>query len=175
RTGPQGARPRDDERGDPPPPPGRGATGEERRKHRVPAPERRRVERVARAPRPGGARAERDHAGLALRAEGGVRPRRDDRLADLGQGLKVLVLVTTNEEIRRLHPAVARPGRSAANIEFLPLSADESNAWLERHGLEERVQSATTLASLYARREGFDPGATTASPISDRASRCSSS
>jgi len=82
----------------------------------------------------------------------------------IGQGLKVLVLVTTNEEIRRLHPAVARPGRSAANIEFLPLSADESNTWLERHGLEERVQSATTLASLYARREGFDPGATTASP-----------
>jgi hypothetical protein len=82
----------------------------------------------------------------------------------IGQGLKVLVLVTTNEEIRRLHPAVARPGRSAANVEFVSLSADESNAWLERQGLEERVQGATTLASLYARNEGLDPGTTTTSP-----------
>jgi Domain of unknown function (DUF5925) len=82
----------------------------------------------------------------------------------IGQGLKVLVLVTTNEEIRRLHPAVARPGRSAANVEFLPLSAEESSAWLERHGSDERVQTASTLASLYARREGFEPGATPTSP-----------
>jgi hypothetical protein len=82
----------------------------------------------------------------------------------IGQGLRVLVLVTTNEEIRRLHPAVARPGRSAANVEFLPLSAQESSAWLERHGVDERVQTASTLASLYARKEGFEPGATPTSP-----------
>jgi uncharacterized protein DUF5925/ATPase family protein associated with various cellular activities (AAA) len=82
----------------------------------------------------------------------------------IGQGLKVLVLVTTNEEIRRLHPAVARPGRSAANVEFVSLTADESNAWLERQSVEERVQGATTLASLYARKEGLDPGTTTTSP-----------
>ena len=53
----------------------------------------------------------------------------------IGQGLRVLVLVTTNEEIRQLHPAVARPGRCAANVEFGPLSASEASAWLERHGL----------------------------------------
>src|SRR4029079_17108538 len=40
----------------------------------------------------------------------------------LGQGLRVLVLVTTNEEIQTLHPAVARPGRAAANVEFGTLS-----------------------------------------------------
>jgi Domain of unknown function (DUF5925)/ATPase family associated with various cellular activities (AAA) len=32
----------------------------------------------------------------------------------LGQGLRLLVLVTTNEPLRRVHPAVARPGRRAA-------------------------------------------------------------
>jgi uncharacterized protein DUF5925/ATPase family protein associated with various cellular activities (AAA) len=82
----------------------------------------------------------------------------------IGQGLKVLVLVTTNEEVRKLHPAVARPGRSAANVEFFPLSSEESNAWLEEHGVEARVPVATTLASLYARKEGLDPGSTAPSP-----------
>jgi hypothetical protein len=32
----------------------------------------------------------------------------------IGQGLRVLILVTTNEPLRRLHPAVSRPGRCAA-------------------------------------------------------------
>jgi ATP-dependent 26S proteasome regulatory subunit len=75
----------------------------------------------------------------------------------IGQGLRVLVLVTTNEEIRKLHPAVARPGRCAANIEFVPLSADEASTWLESRGSDERAASATTLASLYAILEGLDP------------------
>jgi hypothetical protein len=75
----------------------------------------------------------------------------------IGQGLRVLVLVTTNEEIRKLHPAVARPGRCAANIEFGALSAAEAAEWLERQGLEGRPPSARTLASLYAELEGRDP------------------
>ena len=44
-----------------------------------------------------------------------------------------------NEEIRTLHPAVARPGRAAANVEFAPLGVEEANGWLERAGLEERT------------------------------------
>ena len=76
----------------------------------------------------------------------------------IGQGLRVLVLVTANEEIKTLHPAVARPGRCAANVTFRPLSADESSSWLVRHGAEAEVQSPTTLASLYALAEGLDPG-----------------
>jgi hypothetical protein len=70
----------------------------------------------------------------------------------------VLVLVTRNEPIRSLHPAVARPGRCAANIEFERLSAEEAQAWLRRHEVEGEVSSATTLASLYARAEGLDEG-----------------
>ena len=75
----------------------------------------------------------------------------------IGQGLRVLVLVTTNEEIRQLHPAVARPGRCAANVEFGPLSASEASEWLERHGLGQATSGSRTLASLYAQLEGRDP------------------
>jgi hypothetical protein len=75
----------------------------------------------------------------------------------IGQGLRVLVLVTTNEELRRLHPAVARPGRCAANIDFEPLGADEVGAWLRSHGVEGDAGGRRILASLYAELEGLDP------------------
>ncbi len=75
----------------------------------------------------------------------------------IGQGLRVLVLVTTNEEIRKLHPAVARPGRSAANVRFDPLSQPEAASWLARRGVDGgAAESATTIAELYARLEGLD-------------------
>jgi SpoVK/Ycf46/Vps4 family AAA+-type ATPase len=73
----------------------------------------------------------------------------------IGQGLRVLVLVTTNEAIRALHPAVARPGRCAANVEFGRLSAEEAEEWLRRHGVDGEVRAARTLAALYARAEGL--------------------
>lgn len=76
----------------------------------------------------------------------------------IGQGLRVLVLVTTNEAIRTLHPAVARPGRCAANVEFHRLSPDEAQAWLRRHDVDGEASSAATLASLYARAEGYAEG-----------------
>jgi hypothetical protein len=76
----------------------------------------------------------------------------------IGQGLRILVLVTTNEPMKALHPAVARPGRCAANIEFEPLSVEESNAWLERHGVEDRVARPTLLGDLYALEAGQPPG-----------------
>jgi len=78
----------------------------------------------------------------------------------IGQGLRVLVLVTTNEPIRKLHPAVARPGRCAANIEFVPLSGDEAATWLTRHGTPDGKAQSATLAELYARAEGRDPSDT---------------
>jgi hypothetical protein len=75
----------------------------------------------------------------------------------IGQGLRVLVLVTTNERIEELHPAVARPGRCAANIEFDPLTEDEASAWLEAHGAGGNAEAPRILASLYAQLEGRDP------------------
>ena len=68
----------------------------------------------------------------------------------IGRGLKFLVLVTTNEEIGKLHEAVSRPGRCAARVEFKPFHVDEANAWLKDHGYEGEVKESKTLADLYA-------------------------
>jgi hypothetical protein len=66
----------------------------------------------------------------------------------LGQGQNVLVAITTNEELGRLHPAVVRPGRALAQIEVGPLSAAEAAAWL---GTETGLSgSPANLAELYA-------------------------
>lgn len=51
----------------------------------------------------------------------------------LGQGLRVLTLITTNERIDRLHPALVRPGRCLAEIEFRAFAPEEARArWPER-------------------------------------------
>jgi ATPase family associated with various cellular activities (AAA) len=71
----------------------------------------------------------------------------------LGQGLRLLVLVTTNELLRRLHPAVSRPGRCASAVEFTSFTADEAARWLAARGLESEHRSRT-LAELYAKAEG---------------------
>ena len=60
----------------------------------------------------------------------------------------MLVLVTTNEPLGSLHPAVARPGRCVAEIEFVAFSAEEADEWLERHGRPGNG-AARTLASLF--------------------------
>jgi len=78
----------------------------------------------------------------------------------IGQGLRVIVLVTTNEEIKKLHPAVARPGRCAANVMFDYLSREEASGWLAEHGIDEESRGSRTLASLYAQAEGRDPSET---------------
>ena len=43
----------------------------------------------------------------------------------LGQGMRVIVLITTNEPIQRLHPALLRPGRCLSEIEFRKFTAAE--------------------------------------------------
>jgi hypothetical protein len=73
----------------------------------------------------------------------------------VGQGLRLLVLVTTNEPLQRLHPAVSRPGRCAAKVEFEPFPADEAERWLAERGGE--GAPAATLASLYGRVAGEEP------------------
>ena len=75
----------------------------------------------------------------------------------LGQGRNVLVGVTTNEDLERLHPAVVRPGRCLARIEVGPLTLTESVDWL---GTSEGVsREGATLAELYALRRGQSPTA----------------
>jgi hypothetical protein len=72
----------------------------------------------------------------------------------LGQGLDLLVLITTNEPIGRLHPAVTRPGRCLAEVEFGELTVAEANGWLAARGSDQRVAVAATLAELYALERG---------------------
>ncbi|MBA0050584.1 AAA family ATPase [Streptomyces sp. AJS327] len=74
----------------------------------------------------------------------------------LGQGRKVLVGVTTNEDLERLHPAVVRPGRCLARVEVGGLTRAEAVEWL---GTEEGVgREGATLAELFALRKGIAPG-----------------
>ena len=71
----------------------------------------------------------------------------------IGQGLRVLVVVTTNEPLKHLHPAVSRPGRCAARIEFTPFPAAEAVEWLTSHDVAV-VERELTLAQLFALRAG---------------------
>ena len=77
----------------------------------------------------------------------------------IGQGLRLLVLVSSNEELGKLHPAVSRPGRCIQKIRFQPFTTVEANAWLARHGETRPThETSRTLAELYARLHGDDAG-----------------
>src|SRR6202011_5862500 len=54
----------------------------------------------------------------------------------VGQGLNVLVCITTNEDLNRLHPAVIRPGRCMANIAVGRFDRAQAVEWL---GSSDRV------------------------------------
>ncbi len=70
----------------------------------------------------------------------------------IGQGLKVLVLITTNEDISTMHNAVMRPGRLASKAVFKPMDSIESIEWLKAHGKNaiDVSRRQYSLAELYA-------------------------
>ncbi|WP_019926915.1 DUF5925 domain-containing protein [Nocardia sp. BMG111209] len=75
----------------------------------------------------------------------------------LGQGRDVLVAITTNENLSRLHPAVIRPGRCLAQLEVGRLPHPEATAWLARE-LGDRPRpdvgpDGMTLAELIEARD----------------------
>lgn len=95
------------------------------------------------------------HADARLRAGAGL-----GRLLNLTDGIlgisaKVLVLVTTNEPLQRLHPALARPGRVLSDVEFTKFPAQAAKEW----GVPEAT-GAMSLAEMYA---ALDPAAPTRS------------
>jgi hypothetical protein len=75
----------------------------------------------------------------------------------IGQGLRVLALLTTNDELGELAPAAIRPGRCVSRAAdgaigptvFGPMDAAEASEWLG-----ETVEEGGTLAELYARSSG---------------------
>jgi hypothetical protein len=69
----------------------------------------------------------------------------------LGQGQKLLFLITTNEEVQNLHPAIVRHGRCLANVEFAEFTELEARYWMELHGhTASSSLNKLTLSDLYA-------------------------
>ena len=76
----------------------------------------------------------------------------------LGHGLRVLLLLTTNEPVQTLHPAIVRAGRCLADIEFARFSRTQAIEWLGSTGSP--PPGDATLAELYRRRGDVDTIAT---------------
>ncbi len=71
----------------------------------------------------------------------------------MGQGLRVLVLLTTNEPVAQFHRAVVRPGRCLSLTEFGPLPGEQVDRWLRSRGLDPMGRSAC-LSELHAIARG---------------------
>ena len=84
----------------------------------------------------------------------------------VGQGLKVIVLLTGNDPLEHVHPAVARPGRCAASVAFRPFGPDEARAWITERG-ETPCEDGRerTLADLYAHLDGRTPAVPQGRPV----------
>jgi len=70
----------------------------------------------------------------------------------IGQGLKVMVLITTNELFKNLNEAAGRAGRCLSKVEFNVLSIEEANKWLGDGSLTRPA----ILADLYAKKADPD-------------------
>lgn len=71
----------------------------------------------------------------------------------LGQGLRVVLLLTTNEELDHVHPALVRPGRCLARVRFPRFTPAEATAWLGTP-VPGAGEAGSTLAELVAARDG---------------------
>lgn len=74
----------------------------------------------------------------------------------LGSGRKVIVMITTNDDVASLHPAITRPGRCFVKAEIGKFSAGEARAWI---GPGHTVQNPMTLAEMYHIQKGLGPAA----------------
>ncbi|XAY07731.1 hypothetical protein DSM112329_04621 [Paraconexibacter sp. AEG42_29] len=81
----------------------------------------------------------------------------------LGQGLRCILLVTTNEPLGRLHPAIRRPGRCWAEVAFPAFGPADAAAWLALRGVEHDAgRGPVSLAELFAIADGRTLGRDTA-------------
>lgn len=85
----------------------------------------------------------------------------------IGQGLKILLLFTTNVEIGKLHPALTRPGRCMANVHVPAMTPAECAEWAKSHDFDFRPTDGKTrtLAEMYAELGNHGP-ITVAAPAS---------
>jgi energy-coupling factor transporter ATP-binding protein EcfA2 len=87
----------------------------------------------------------------------------------IGQGLKTIFLLSANEELGTIDPAVLRAGRLIRAIEFGKLSASEGALWLRNHGLTDATEEtvgddSVSLADLYAIKNGITSVVQTEAP-----------
>ncbi len=77
----------------------------------------------------------------------------------LGQGIKLLVLMTTNETMEEIDSAYLRPGRCLQKLEFSKFDGQEAREWLKAHGSDVDGLGEVALAELYEIvRTGKIPG-----------------
>jgi hypothetical protein len=76
----------------------------------------------------------------------------------LGHGMRVLLLLTSNEPVHGLHPAVVRPGRCLADVQFTLFTRTQAAEWLA--GAGKPPSRDCTLAELYRLRGDVDTIAT---------------
>jgi len=104
---------------------------------------------------------------VSARREAGAALGRLLNLSDgiLGQGSNALILLTTNEQVDRLHPAVIRPGRCLAQVEFTRFSPAEADRWLPKDLV--RPAEPKTLAELIAHRNATKQITTGIAPVTN--------
>lgn len=101
----------------------------------------------------------------SARRDAGAALGRVLNLADgiLGQGMNVLILLTTNEPTSRLHPAIVRPGRCLAAVEFPSFDEHGASRWLgspvhRPMTLAELLEARGDLSRVAARTEPATTG-----------------
>jgi hypothetical protein len=72
----------------------------------------------------------------------------------LGQGLDTLVLLTTNEPLQALDPALVRPGRCLASLHVELFPVNEAREWLANP--RNRIDTPVSLAQLFELRGDFE-------------------
>lgn len=72
-------------------------------------------------------------------------------LADgiLGQGTRFIIAITTNQRVAEINPAINRPGRCLADIQFETFSPTDANKWLAQNNSQIVVNQEKSLAELY--------------------------
>lgn len=76
----------------------------------------------------------------------------------IGTASRAMLIITTNERLGDLHPAVSRPGRCHMEVDFGALDADRIAAWCRANGVEELPSAQSmTLAELFAWKRGDRP------------------
>jgi hypothetical protein len=76
----------------------------------------------------------------------------------LGHGMRVLLLLTSNEPMHGMHPALVRPGRCLADVRFALFTPAQAARWLG--GATKHPPRDCTLAELYRLRGDVDTIAT---------------